>query len=215
MRTLFIAAASALFFGALVTELSTRLWPGNYFALLVLSAVALFCSGLLNLRLVRPAAPAAIAPAFAGSEVTRPRAAAPRQSSGERRPAANESRNQGSRDQGTAPARDQSHGERSRSPRTETEPGQRAEPARAQNPEPPAGPRAQGTVKWFNRTKGFGFIIRESGDEVFVHQRSIRATGEGDDRRRPALQDGQAVSFYVAVRDKGPQAEDVVPVESQ
>ena len=50
---------------------------------------------------------------------------------------------------------------------------------------------ATGTVKWFNDAKGFGFIIRESGDEVFVHQRSIRATGEGDEallaRLLPAL----------------------------
>jgi len=51
MRTLFVAAASALFFAALVTELSMRLWPGSYVALLVLSAVALFVSGTLNLKL--------------------------------------------------------------------------------------------------------------------------------------------------------------------
>ena len=69
-----------------------------------------------------------------------------------------------------------------------------------------------GTVKFFNTTKGFGFIIRESGDEIFVHQRSIRPTGDADERRRPALQDGQSVSFVVAVREKGPQAEDVVAV---
>ena len=70
-------------------------------------------------------------------------------------------------------------------------------------------------MKWFNRTKGFGFIIRESGDEIFVHQRSIRSIGEGDERRRPALQDGQDVTFVIAVREKGPQAEDVVPADGQ
>ncbi|MFU8813972.1 MAG: cold-shock protein, partial [Pseudomonadales bacterium] len=85
---------------------------------------------------------------------------------------------------------------------------------RPSRPEPAAeGPREQGTVKWFNRTKGFGFVIRESGDEIFVHQRSIRSIGEGDERRRPALRDGQSVSFYVAEREKGLQAEDVVPTE--
>jgi cold shock CspA family protein len=44
-----------------------------------------------------------------------------------------------------------------------------------------------------------------------VHQRSIRLVDEGDSRRRPALLDGQEVTFTVAVRDKGPQAEDVFP----
>lgn len=74
-----------------------------------------------------------------------------------------------------------------------------------------AGPRESGTVKWFNRTKGFGFIVRESGEEIFVHQRSIRGDSE-DGRRRPSLKDGQAVTFTVANREKGLQAEDVAPV---
>lgn len=66
------------------------------------------------------------------------------------------------------------------------------------------GPRETGTVKWFNVSKGFGFIIRENGEEIFVHFRSIR--GEG----RRSLRDGQKVTFVVAQSDKGPQAEDVV-----
>ena len=66
-------------------------------------------------------------------------------------------------------------------------------------------------VKWFNRTKGFGFIVRESGEEIFVHQRSILSEGSGDNRRRPALKDGQNVTFVVANREKGLQAEDVSP----
>jgi cold shock CspA family protein len=70
------------------------------------------------------------------------------------------------------------------------------------------GPRESGTVKWFNRTKGFGFIVRESGEEIFVHQRSIRSE-EG--ARRPSLRDGQDVTFTVANREKGLQAEDVTP----
>jgi len=51
MRTLFIAAASALFFAAIVTELSMRLWPDDYVALLVIAFIALFVSGTLNLKL--------------------------------------------------------------------------------------------------------------------------------------------------------------------
>ena len=66
-------------------------------------------------------------------------------------------------------------------------------------------------MKWFNRTKGFGFIVRESGEEIFVHQRSILSEGSGDNRRRPALKDGQNVTFVVANREKGLQAEEVSP----
>lgn len=65
------------------------------------------------------------------------------------------------------------------------------------------GKRESGKVKWFNASKGFGFIIRENGEEIFVHFRSIR--GEG----RRSLRDGQQVTFTVADSDKGPQAEDV------
>ena len=63
--------------------------------------------------------------------------------------------------------------------------------------------REEGTVKWFNVSKGFGFITRGNGDDIFVHYRSIR--GEG--RRR--LFDGQAVTFAVIDSDKGLQADDV------
>jgi len=66
--------------------------------------------------------------------------------------------------------------------------------------------REQGTVKWFNDDKGFGFIQRQSGPDVFVHFRSIR----GDGHR--SLAEGQAVEFNVTQGQKGPQAEDVVAV---
>lgn len=70
------------------------------------------------------------------------------------------------------------------------------------------GEREQGTVKWFNVSKGFGFIVRENGEEIFVHFRSIR----GDDKSRRGLRDGQSVSYVVVDSDKGPQAEDVEPL---
>jgi len=66
--------------------------------------------------------------------------------------------------------------------------------------------REQGSVKWFNDSKGFGFIQRDQGDDVFVHFRAIR----GDGHR--SLQEGQRVEFTVTKGDKGLQAEDVVIV---
>lgn len=61
----------------------------------------------------------------------------------------------------------------------------------------------EGTVKWFNVKKGFGFIVRESGDEVFVHFRAIRGRG------RRVLRQGQLVRFDVVEADKGLQADNV------
>ena len=63
--------------------------------------------------------------------------------------------------------------------------------------------RELGTVKWFNANKGFGFITRDTGDDVFVHFRSIRGKGHR------VLRDGQRVDFLVSEGDKGLQAEDV------
>ena len=164
MRTIVVAFATAIFFAAVIVELTDRLWPGSQVALLIVATIGLFLSNLLALRLAgRPAAAAA-----------QGRSEAPAKRGQQKRPARQEKRSQ---------------------------------PAKARSP---AGPREPGKVKWFNRNKGFGFIIRESGEEIFVHQRSIRPVGEGDSRRRPALRDGQAVTFQVAERDKGIQAEDVV-----
>jgi CspA family cold shock protein len=71
-----------------------------------------------------------------------------------------------------------------------------------------SAPRENGTVKWFNVSKGFGFITRENGEDIFVHYRNIR--GEG--RRR--LFDGQEVEFSVIDSDKGLQADDIEVLKS-
>jgi len=63
--------------------------------------------------------------------------------------------------------------------------------------------KEQGTVKWFNANKGYGFIERASGDDVFVHYNAI--VGEGYRN----LEEGQRVEFTVAQGQKGPQAENV------
>jgi len=60
-----------------------------------------------------------------------------------------------------------------------------------------------GTVKWFNEAKGFGFIQRENGNDLFVHFRSILGQGF------KSLTEGQRVSFVEVSGQKGPQAESV------
>ena len=64
--------------------------------------------------------------------------------------------------------------------------------------------REIGTVKWFNSTKGFGFIERENEKDVFVHYSEINATGYR------SLEEGQRVEFTVVDGEKGPQAQNVV-----
>jgi CspA family cold shock protein len=64
----------------------------------------------------------------------------------------------------------------------------------------------QGTVKWFNDTKGYGFIVRERGADVFVHHASIVAEGFR------TLNEGDRVSFEVVEGPKGLQAKNVVKI---
>lgn len=65
--------------------------------------------------------------------------------------------------------------------------------------------RETGTVKWFNVRKGYGFITRDAGDDVFVHFRNIEGSGHR------AIEEGQRVSFVVTDGDKGLQADEVSP----
>ena len=62
---------------------------------------------------------------------------------------------------------------------------------------------AQGTVKWFNEQKGFGFITADSGEDVFVHHSSINESGFR------TLDEGQRVTFDITQGPKGPQASNV------
>ncbi len=64
----------------------------------------------------------------------------------------------------------------------------------------------KGTVKWFNETKGYGFIAQESGPDVFAHFSAI--VGDGF----KTLAEGQQVEFQVTQGAKGPQAENIVPL---
>lgn len=66
--------------------------------------------------------------------------------------------------------------------------------------------KEQGIVKWFNGSKGYGFIERDSGEDVFVHFSAI----VGDGFRN--LDEGQRVEFVVTQGEKGPQAQEVVAI---
>lgn len=64
--------------------------------------------------------------------------------------------------------------------------------------------KEQGTVKWFNNDKGYGFVSRDAGDDVFVHHTAIEGTG------RKTLNEGDKVEFEVARGPKGLQAQSVI-----
>jgi len=64
--------------------------------------------------------------------------------------------------------------------------------------------RIKGTVKWFSRAKGYGFIEREGGEDVFVHFSALQGEGFRN------LEEGEKVEFTIEDSDKGPQAANVV-----
>ena len=66
--------------------------------------------------------------------------------------------------------------------------------------------RETGSVKWFNVKKGYGFITRDQGDDIFVHYRNIEGAG------RRSINDGERVSFIVIDGDKGLQADEVMTI---
>lgn len=91
--------------------------------------------------------------------------------------------------------------------RAATAPAQRAigEARRPTVARDAAGQRENGTIKWFDRNKGYGFVVRANGDEIFVHQRNVRRQA----RSFPKLRDGEPVSFVAVQTPRGWQAEDL------
>ena len=206
MAKIITAVASALLLAVIVTELFTRFFTNDYFTLLVVLTVAMLINGLVNARIASHNQPKPVQSDRRQNQSRRGK----EQSDRRKQPRQNKGQNDGQK-RGRA---DQKGGHRqqqnkSRNDNTDKQQANKSNDTKQAAKPVASGPTEEGTVKWFNRSKGYGFIVRGNGEEIFVHQRSINSSGN----QRPVLQDGQAVRFTVTKQDKGDQAENVTPLD--
>ena len=213
MQKTIIILASALLLAYAITEITVRFFPGDFFALLVVATLALAINGWFVARQYAGVVPAADTSNRNQGKQKQDRRNnqsdrnANRRSDQKKDKPRNDRRNNDKRGNQN---REQNKGDRNRDDkkRDDKPTPKSTDTPTAPTPAPAPEDIEKGTVKWFNRSKGYGFIVRENEEEIFVHQRSIVSDNP---KARPVLRDGQNVTFTVTTGDRGPQAEYVQP----
>lgn len=212
MRLLFIAIASSVLLAAIVTGINLRFLADAPIVAFIVTTVAMFIVAVVNARTAlrtytnaTGAGTAAKAPAAKGSTGGNRGKQDAKDNTGSGNRSRRGGRGSGRDDAGKGNNAGRQDAPRGEAPRKDAAKAAPIGDAPAHEGTPVTGEYETGEVKWFSRSKGFGFIVRPNGEEIFVHHRSVRAEGE----RRPSLRDGEPVRYIVTDHDKGLQAEDV------